>query len=220
LGNFATLPINELLYADTIPEILEQLKSTHFSAIARYGSENYEQNKDVFTIETAINYQYFSGLNKRFKMLSKSEQDYLHPLLGLIIDQTNLIWLLRYRLSYNFSSSHSYFLLLSGGLHFNANKLATLSKIKYLEQIHSFLPEKISSLINNTESIHQIELCLEKNIIKVARSILKVSSFSLTHAFAYLVLREKQLALIHALFKGKLLQLPDNDIAYAMGEKL
>jgi len=220
VGDFSILPIDNLLHADNIPEILEQLKSTAFSAIAQYSHENYEQNKDVFTIETAINYQYFSGLKKRLKMLDKNEQDHLHPLLGQIIDQTNIIWLLRYRLFYNFSASHCYFLLLSGGHYLNAKKLMQLSQITTLEQIHNLLPNSIRAIVKTAESIHDIEISLEKNIIQLCRSVLAVSPFTLAHTFAYLVLREKQLALIHALLKGKLLQLNNTEIAFAMGEEI
>lgn len=219
LGEFSTLPIDALLNAETIPEILKQLETTPFAAIARYGSENFEQNKDVFTIETAINHQYFAGLKKQLNLLDENEQNMLHSLLGRIIDQTNLIWLLRYRLSYGFSSSHSYFLLASGGLYLNNKSLIQLSQIKNLDQLYSLLPHQVGSIIKGLDSIHQIELSLEKDIIRIARSILKTRIFSLTHAFAYLVLREKQLALIHALLKGKLLHLSDSEIAYAVGEK-
>ena len=218
LGHFSILPIEELLNADNISEILTLLEKTPFASIARYGSKSFEQKQDVFTIETAINHQYFTGLNDQLKALSDEEQSLLQPLLGRIIDQTNLIWLLRYRLSYNLSPSHSYFLLVSGGLYLNSKVLVRLSQIKKLDQLFSMLPDEIGSLIKNCESVHQIELSLEKDIIQYAASMLKESVFSLTHAFAYLVFREKQLSQLHTLFKGKLLHLSDDEIAFAIGD--
>ena len=220
LGFFSILPMEKLLNADNIQEILTRLEKTPFASIARYGSRSFEKKQDVFTIETAINHQYFTGLHEQIRLLSDEEQSLLKPLLGRIIDQTNLIWLLRYRLIYSLSSSHSYFLLVSGGLYLNSKVLMQLSQIDKLEQLDSMLPDAVSLLIKNCESIHQIELSLEKDIYKQASSILKDNTFSLTHAFAYLILREKQLSQIHALLKGKLLQLPDNEIAYALGETL
>ncbi len=220
LGHFAILPIDDLLNADNIPDILILLEKTPFASIARYGSKSFEQKQDVFTIETAINHQYFTGLNVQLKALSDEEQSLLQPLLGRIIDQTNLIWLLRYRLSYHLSPSHSYFLLVSGGLYLNSKVLVRLSQIKKLDQIFSLLPDEISLLIKDCDSVHQIELSLEKDIIQYASSMLKESVFSLTHAFAYLVLREKQLSQLHALFKGKLLHLSEDEIAFAIGEEL
>jgi len=91
LGQFAVLPIDELLNADNIPEILSLLEKTPFASIARYGSKSFEQKQDVFTIETAINHQFFTGLNDQLKDLSDEEQSLLQPLLGRIIDQTNLM---------------------------------------------------------------------------------------------------------------------------------
>jgi V/A-type H+-transporting ATPase subunit C len=220
LGSFSILPVDELLNTDNIQEILTQLEKTPFASIARYGSKNFEQNQDVFTIETAINHQYFSGLNNQLSTLSDEDQHLIQPLLGRIIDQTNLIWLLRYRLSYGLSPSHSYFLLVSGGLYLNSKALIQLSQIKKLEQIDSMLPDEMSSLIKDCETIHQIELSLEKDIIQYAGNLLKHPPFSSAHAFAYLVFREKQLSQIHALFKGKLLNLSDNEIAFAVGAGL
>jgi len=217
LGNFSTLPVEELLSTDDIPEILNLLKNTPFSAIARYSSDNFEQKQDVFSVETSINHQYFNGLEKRLRMLNKQEQNTIHPILGRIIDQINLIWILRYRLNYQLSASHTYFLLASGGFHLNSNDLIRLSQIEKFEQVFAMLPQKLAVLIDHADSIHTIELCLEKKIIELAQSLLRNTQFSLTQAFLYLVIREKQLFQIHALLKGKLLQLADKDIQFAMG---
>jgi V/A-type H+/Na+-transporting ATPase subunit C len=219
LDNFSTLPIDELLNADNIPEILTQLEKTPYAAIARYGSENFDKKQDVFTIETAINHQYFTGLKYQFNMINDDDKCLLQPILGRIIDQTNLIWLLRYRLKYNLSSSHTYFLLISGGLYLNSNYLILLSQIEKLEQIFPILPPQINLLLNDADSIHKIELILEKDINRAARLLLKSNSFSFAHAFTYLLLREKQLSQLHALLKGKLLHLTDDEIAFALGEK-
>ncbi len=220
LGHFTILPVDVLLNADNIAEILTLLEKTPFASIARYGSKSFEQKQDVFTIETALNHQYYTGLNKQLRVLSDEEQSLLQPLLGRIIDQTNLIWLLRYRLCYHLSPSHSYFLLVSGGYYLNSKILVQLSQITKLDQLYSMLPNEIGSLIKHCESIHQVELSLEKDIIQYAGNMLKESVFSLTHAFAYLVFREKQLSQLHALFKGKLLHLSDNEIAFAIGDSL
>ncbi len=220
LGEFSILPVDELLKADNIQDILKQLSATAYSSIARYGSANLEHKADVFTIETTINHEYFAGLHKRFRMLHKNEQNFMKSILGKMIDQTNLIWLLRYRLFYGLSSSHTYFLLAPGGRYLNSNNLVQLCKIRKLDQLYDLLPNGIGSLIDGLDSIHQIELSLEKDIIRVASVILKATKFSMTNAFAYLLLREKQLSQLHALFKGKLLYLSDSEIAYAVGEHL
>ena len=218
LNQFSILPLEKLLNADNITDILHQLEKTPFASIASYGSKNFAQKRDVFTIETAINHQYFTVLNDKLKDLRDKDQILLQPLLGRIIDQTNLIWLLRYRLAYALSASHSYFLLVAGGLYLNSKILIQLSQITKLEQVHDLLPDKINSLIKQADSIYQIELSLEKDIISTADSLLKSKPFSLAHAFAYLILREKQLSQIHTLFKGKLLDLSDNEISFAAGE--
>ncbi len=218
LNQFSVLPVDDLLNADNITDILHQLKKTPFASIAYYGSKNFEEKRDVFTVETAINHQYFTVLNDKLKDLSNEDQSLLMPLLGRIIDLTNLIWLLRYRLKYNLSPSHTYFLLVSGGLYLTPKFLIQLSQIKNLQQLHDLLPGKIDILLKETDSIHQIELSLEKDIIKTAVNMLKTKPFTLAHAFTYLILREKQLSQLHTLFKGKLLDLSDAEIAFAVGE--
>jgi len=220
LGDSAVLPVEELLNSDEIPEILNQLQNTPFSAIARYSRENFEQKQDVFTVETSINYQYFNGLDKRKKLLDKQERDLLQPVLGRIIDQINLVWILRYRLNYKLSASHTYFLLAPGGLYLNSTKLIQLSQIEKFEQLSTQLPENLQQFVQEGWSIHQIELCMEQKILEVTFSLLKATQFSIVKAFAYLIIREKQLAQIHALLKGKLLNLTDEEIVFAMGEVL
>jgi V/A-type H+-transporting ATPase subunit C len=214
---FSHLPLQALLNAEDINETLRQLEHSTFATIARHSRESFTQQPDVFTIETAINHQYYVGLVKRVQKLPTEERARLHRLLGQLLDPINLIWLLRYRLDYGLSASHSYFLLVGGGWQLTAEALTRLVQIESFAQLPELLPPKMRAVLANSPSIQVCELRLEQELMTQANQFLRQTPFGVGHVLAYLLLREKQLKHIHALLKGKLLHLPDEQIRFAIG---
>lgn len=248
MDSFSVLPIDELLHCDDINEILALLNKTPYAAIAGYSQLHYEQKQDLFSVEASINWQYYNGLEKKLRLLASNDKNQIQPLFGAFIDQINLTWLLRYRLIYKLSASHTYFLLVPGGRYLKPAQLMALSRVDSLTQIFPILPENLRQQLRcdksklqqltqkqsnqpleastkpqpsaEVDNILLIEQCLESHYLQQAYQVLKMQSFSLAKAFAYLLIREKQLFQIHALLKGKLLNLADAQIALAMGEGL
>lgn len=222
LGPFTTLSIEELLQAEDVPEVLRQLEKSCYASLAHYTMTQYGQNKQIFNLETSVDKQFFIGLVRRLNMLSSVDKSSLAPLLGRIIDQINLVRLLRYRVNYNLSPSHTYFLLSSGGFRLKQQELLHLVKINHMDNLLNILPENLSDhlsekLNGKAQSIQMINSIMAQDVIEHAERILAIEAFSLASVFAYLIIRRQQLTNIHAILKGKAINMNEQAIRFAIG---
>jgi V/A-type H+-transporting ATPase subunit C len=222
LGPLSTLPIKDLLQSEDVPEVLRQLEHTRYSSFALYTQGQYEQNKDIFSLETSVDKQFFKGLIRRLNELSEQDITLIQPLVGQFIDAINVVRLLRYRVHYKLSPSHTYFLLASGGYHLKQQDLLKLVKFNDLSEIVSHLPVRLSEQLNDfldrqQVSIHLISAFMANQMNTYAQNFLKNNTFSFSSVMAFLIIRRYQLSLIHAIVKGKKMHIKKPYIHFALG---
>lgn len=217
LGPMAALPVNELVHTEDIGELLHQLENSQYADLARQARRVYEESHDLFSVEATIDRHYFAGLAKRVNALPDVERRRLRPLSGILIDKTNLIWLLRYRFAYGLAPPHAYFLLAPSGCHLDTRMLLMLVQLDSFDEVMQKIPPPLGEVLKGASTIIEAEAMLEREVERVAWSILRYSTFSLARAFAFLLLREKQILLVHIAVKGKQLQLDEGLIRVASG---
>jgi V/A-type H+-transporting ATPase subunit C len=182
--------------------------------MARLARAMYEEKRELFGLEAAFDRQYFAGLVKRVKSQQQNDQMHLRAMIGSLIDQLNLVWLLRYRFVYHLAPSHTYLLLVPSGRHLGSHQLLELVQQDTLAQAIKKLPGPLNQLLGDITTINAVEVTMEQELLKQANMLLERSTFNLGRAFAYMLLREKQLLQIHVALKGKYLRL-DNDLIFA-----
>ncbi|ABA58548.1 H+-transporting two-sector ATPase, C (AC39) subunit [Nitrosococcus oceani ATCC 19707] len=229
INGIAALPLNSLMEAEDAQEVLHCLEGTPYAGVARqarsvYGGEHYDvphvggEGRELFLIEATIDREYYSGLARRVNAIQEErDRHYLRILIGYLIDQTNLVWLLRYRFAYRLGPPLTYFLLCPGGYHLRSQHLLALARGENFEETLHNLPAPLAPLVAGAVSTSEVEEMLGKHLLEVAQFILKRTTFNLGRAFAYLFLREKELLRIHGIIKGRTLQLAPHLIHQAMG---
>lgn len=210
IGIFATLPVEDMLRTDDVAELLRLLEATPYGDIARQARRIYEQQQDLFALDAAMDRRYLAGLNKRVTALDVADRRILHPLVGAILDRFNLVWLMRYRLAYHLTPAETYFLLIPGGYRLRGVELRALAQMGSFEEMLANLPAPLARELEHASCLNTVDRLLEAQIGVAAESILRHTAFNLARAFAYLVLRERDLLQIHVVLKGRHLQMnPD-----------
>ncbi len=217
LGRFTTLPLDEMLRTEDVDELIRFLERTTFQHIAREGLKAFRKDRDLFALDSAIEHRYFNGLAEMRRGLSQSERQAVDPLLGAIIDQINLIWLMRYRFTYGMAPAEAYYLLVSGGRNLDGGRLMLLAQMGSVAEVVAHLPESLGRRVGGAVEVVAVERALEAHVNDVAKRVLKGTVFNLGRVFAYLLLREKQLLRIHAILKGAYLGLDTAEIRRGAG---
>ena len=112
---FTTLPMDELLEAEDPAELLRRLEATVYADLARHARRVFEEKQDMFSLNAAIDRKFMEGLRVHALGVVGSDQQGLRELIGLMFDQFNLNWLLRFRLNYRLSAAETFFQLLPDG---------------------------------------------------------------------------------------------------------
>ncbi|MBI3546970.1 MAG: V-type ATPase subunit [Gammaproteobacteria bacterium] len=218
MGSFARLPLETLLRTEDVAEVLRQLEEgTAFADLARQVRRIFEERHEPFALDAAIDRQYFAGLAKRARSIKGGASGPLRKLVGGIIDRLNLVWLLRYRLAYGLSPAETYYLLIPSSYRLSRQVLQALSQLNSFEEIMAQLPAPFSKWLAQANNTTQVTYILERESWRLAESVLRRSAFNLARAFAYLLLRERDLRRVRAAIKGKRLKLAPELIREAAG---
>jgi len=212
---FTTLPMDELLDADDPAELLRRLEATVYADLARHARRVYEEKQDMFSLNAAIDRKFMEGLRIHVLGVTGDDQQGLRQLIGLMFDQFNLNWLLRFRLTYGLSAAETFFQLLHGGYRLGTADLEALARLSSLPEIIEALPPALARPLLGAESISEVENRLETRMRAVLHAYLQDTRYPVVRAFAYLIRREAEMVNLLAVIKGKNLGFDLDLIRYA-----
>jgi V/A-type H+-transporting ATPase subunit C len=218
------LPHEALLQAENVLEMLRQLAQGPYAIIARRARHVYEEKNEGFSLDAAIDRLYYTGMARHLNMVNSSDKQGAKRLIGLMIDRQNLLWLMRYRLVYHFSSSEAYYLLIPSGGRIQRDNLMELANLDNLAAIVERLPTPFRLQLGGVESITQVRQRLDFYTGQEMRKLMRHSPDAVISALAYLIARDFDQMRLYAVIQGKLLQMspqlideavPDNPLETA-----
>ncbi len=216
MGPFATLPVDQLLETSDVAELLRRLERTPHADVARQAREIHDERHELFAIDAAVDKRYYTELWERAARIDPRHAPLFHELLGTRTDRVNLVWMLRYRFEYELPPIQTYYLLVPFGLRLNARALQTLTQLASFADVIRNLPEPLRSDLKKAANAFDVTLVMEENTRRVARAGLR-TRFSFTPAFAYLLLRERDLRRVRAVLEGRRLSIPPPAIRESLG---
>jgi V/A-type H+-transporting ATPase subunit C len=202
------LPHRELIRAENVLELLRTLEQGPHSLIARQAREVYEQKREPFALEAAIDQRYYAELVRGAMQFQDDNAQPLRQLLGAVLDRVDLLWLLRFRFSYQLSPSETFYQLVPSLKLLHRERLLTLANLETVEQVLAALPAPLDGLLAGSSSLIDVQRRLGRYLADQARRVLAGSRSGLARALAYLVLRETDLFVLFSLVQGRLLGLP------------
>ena len=218
LGEYADLPVRTLIETDDPFEMLRSLEQTVYGGIVRQARKVFEeQGHDLFSLDSAIDRNFFLELANRARFLDEREQADLKQVLGVLLDRFNLLWLMRYRFSYGLTPAKSYYLLTASGPLLQSQRLMQLARLDSLAELIEALPARLRDLLREAQDIFQVEQLMEVYSLAAARKGLGQQRSQISRLFAYLLMREAQTRYLQAIIKGKQLGFAPDLIDRAVG---
>ena len=198
----------ELLRAENVLELLRILEQGPHRLIARQAREVYEQKREPFALEAAIDQRYYAELMRQAMQFQDENVHSLQQLLGAILDRIDLLWLLRFRFSYRLSPSETYYQLVPSPKLLHRDRLLELANMETFEQVLAALPAPLDALLAGSTSLIDVQRRIGTHQHAEAQRILASGRSGVARALAYLVLRESDLMVLFSLIQGRLLELP------------
>jgi V/A-type H+-transporting ATPase subunit C len=210
------LPQQALFGAENVLELLRQLELGAYSLIARQAREVYEQKREPFALEATIDQRYYVELVHQVMQFEGDALRALQDLVGAILDRVNLMWLLRFRFSYQLSPSETFYRLLPSFRLLNRDRLLVLVNLNNPEQVIEALPPPLDALLSGSTNLVEIQQRIGRHMAGQGRRTLRHTRCGVARALAYLVLREIDLSTLFALTQGRLLGLPHDLVEIAV----
>lgn len=217
MGSFTSLPVAGLLQSDTPAELLRRLEQTPYAEIARQARHLLEQGEALFALDAALDRRYFAGLARRGAAAGDPSIHMLHAIVGSIIDRVNLVWLLRYRYAYDLPPAQAYYLLIPASHRLLPQQLQQLAQCTSFDDAIASLPPPFDRILADARNATEVTLRLERETWRYANYALCHSSFNVARAFAYLMLRERDLRRLRAIVRGRNMHMEASMIRTALG---
>lgn len=207
---------DELFRSENVLELLRLLERGPFSLLARQAREVYEQKREPFALEAAIDQQYYSDLIRQTMRFQGDSLQPLRRLMGTLLDRVDLMWMLRFRFAYAFSPSETFYQLVPSPRLLHRDRLLDLVNRETPRQLLDALPAPLAERMADSDDPLTVQRRAIAYQAEDTRHILAQSASGVARALAYLMLREMDLSLLFALLQGALLGLPRDLVASAV----
>jgi len=211
---------DNLFRAENVLELLRQLEGGPYSLIARQAREIFEQKREPFALEATIDQRYYAGLVRQVMQFHDDNLRPLQQLVGAVLDRVDLLWLLRFRFSYQLSPSETFYQLVPSFRLLHRDRLLKLVNAESFEQVLESLPPPLNERLAGSVNLIDTQQRLNRYVCEEALRVLRHGRSGVARALAYLILREMDLFLLFSLIQGHLLELPKEliDIAIQLAE--
>jgi V/A-type H+-transporting ATPase subunit C len=216
MASFGRIDNRELAHAEDAGELLQRLEQGPYAGIVRIARRAFEQSNDPFKLDAALDRGYYEGLILRARPLEASEGPAFHKLMASLIDRINLVWLLRYRFNYGLPPAQVYYLLLGSRYSLSSSRLRELSALDSLEAVLAALPAEWQARLAGVTGVPGVFARMERQAAELALKTLHSNASGVTRAFAYLLLRERDLRAVRSVLRGRELALPADAIREAL----
>ena len=216
MGTFGRLDNQDLAHAEDVGELLRRLEAGPYAAIVRRARRAFEQSQDPFSLDAALDHGYYEGLTLRAQPLEDTVGAPFRSLMANLIDRINLVWLLRYRFNYKLPPAQVYYLLVGSRYSLPGSRLQELAALDSLEAVLDALPSALQSQLTGVTDIPGVFARMEHAAAEQALRMLRSSAPDIARAFAYLILRERDLRAVRAVLRGRHLGLAAADIRQAL----
>lgn len=216
MGALGRLDNQDLAHAEDVGELLRRLASGPYAGIVRHARRAFEQSGDPFSLDAALDQGYYEGLVLRTRPLEKSLGAPFRQLMADLVDRVNLVWLLRYRFNYGLPPAQVYYLLVGSQYSLSGPRLKHLAALDSLEAVLAALPAPWQARLSGAADIPGVHARMEHAAAQQALRVLHSRAPAMARAFAYLILRERDLRAVRSLLRGRHLGLADGAIRQAL----
>jgi V/A-type H+-transporting ATPase subunit C len=222
--NLYDLPANvrlphrdSLFQAENVLELLRQLEGGPYSLIARQAREIFEQERESFAVEATVDQRYYAAMVRQVLQFHDDNLRPLQHLVGAVLDRVDLLWLLRFRFSYQLSPSETFYQLVPSFRLLHRERLLELVNLETFELVLESLPAPLDQDLAGSMNLIDVQKRMNIYLCEQALRILRHGRSGVARAMAYLILREMDMSLLFSLIQGRLLELPDELVDVAMG---
>ena len=103
LIKYRSFLMNELIVSKDLLELIQRLKGTWYHEPLENSFYRFENEGETFPLEMALDLTYYKQFWEIVSLLARKDKKITKALLGIRLDITNILWIMRFKESYHFS---------------------------------------------------------------------------------------------------------------------
>jgi V/A-type H+-transporting ATPase subunit C len=208
LGSLSVLPAQEMLESGSLESAVALLANTPYHETLTHAMKRYSDEQSLFPLEVALDLAYWQ------KLWGSTGQDRMQALrvIGPLVDMTNLIWAIRYRIYYHLSEEEIINYTLSFGYHVRDEDIRSIAGggdyVRILERVYPGLGNVEALLQEPEQGLPKLELQIQQHLAEQVRVVFSGYPFHIGLPLALAVLIELELQDLTVLIEAKAAHMP------------
>lgn len=212
MGGETVLPGEEMFEAGSLPQAIELLRGTPYYVTLDHALERYRAEQSLFPLEVALDLDYYRELWRGVNQLTGLDREHALRLVGGMIDMTNLLWAIRYRVYYHLSEEEIINYTLPFGYRVRDRDIRAIAAGAGIAPIVSRLyPEikDVGALLEQPRAgLAELECQLQRHITLECHNAFIGYPFHIGIPVAYLLLNDQEIHDLTVLIEAKASHIP------------
>jgi V/A-type H+-transporting ATPase subunit C len=212
LGSKSVIPAQEMVEAGTVTAAVEMLAGTPYYETLSHAMKRYSAEQSLFPLEVALDLNYWRELWHDVNHLPAEDRKEAMHILGAMVDMNNLMWAIRYRVYHNLSEEELINYTLPFGYKVRDEDIRSIAAgadiPQVVKRIYPDLADVDALLDQPRQGLPELELQLQRRIVKQCQAEFVGNPFHIGLPLAYLVLNELEIQDLVVLIEAKSRETP------------
>jgi V/A-type H+-transporting ATPase subunit C len=207
MGSMTAIPAQEMMESGSVAAAVELLRGTPYYETLSFAMKRYSAEQTLFPLEVALDLEYWRGLWQEVNRLPVQDRTQALRIIGPLLDTTNLMWAIRYRVYHHLSEEELINYTLPFGFHVHDEDIRGIAAGANIAQVVKKIYPTLSDVDSLMEDPHKglplLELQLQRTVIEQCRAAFLGNPFHIGVPLAFLVLSEMEIQDLVVLIEAK-----------------
>jgi V/A-type H+/Na+-transporting ATPase subunit C len=223
LGADTVLPAQEMVESGNIATAVELLKGTPYYETLSHAMIRYSAEQSIFPLEVALDLDYWRQIWKTVNQLSGDDRKQGMRIIGALVDTTNLMWAIRYRVYHELSEEELINYTLPFGRKVTDKDIRAIAAgvdiAQVVKRIYPELNDVDNLLQDPRKGLPILESQLKRLVVRECHSAFVGAPFHIGLPLAFLELLELEIQDLVTLIEAKVANESLDDFRiYLMGQ--
>jgi V/A-type H+-transporting ATPase subunit C len=211
-GPITVLSAQAMAESGNVTTAVELLRGTPYYETLSYAMTRYTAEQSLFPLEVALDLAYWRQLRREVMRLAGDDRTQALKIIGSLLDTTNLMWAIRYRVYHHLSEEEVINYTLPFGYRVRDEDIRAIAAGADIAQVveRVFLDlQDVDTLLHDPHTgLPMLELQLQRHVVERCRAAFSGYPFHVGIPLAFLVLNEMEIQDLTVLIEAKSAHMP------------
>jgi V/A-type H+/Na+-transporting ATPase subunit C len=207
MGPVTVLPAQAMMESGSVTAAVELLKNTVYYDTLSFAMRRFSAENNLFPLEVALDLNYWRDLWNSVSQLHGQDRTQALRIIGPLLDTTNLMWAIRYRVYHHLSEEELINYTLPFGYRVRDEDIRSIAAGGNIGRIvERDYPDihNVEDLLSGSRSgLSVLEMQLQREVVRQCRAVLVGNPFHIGVPLAYLILQGMEIKDLTVLIEAK-----------------